>query len=196
MKIAVDVDGVLINLMVEWLRIYNNKYNDNKRLADIKKWAFYEDFGISKQECYNIFHLIKLKDVPEIEPEVYRCLNIINKKHDVDIVTARRESARKELVHKLQTMNIWQGKQYDNLVIVDYEPHTNKKDLDYNVYIDDSPELAIALSSMRSAKKCIVLYTQPWNHHINQYGNNCIARADDWKEVLKWLKQFPCEWAE
>jgi len=134
-------------------------------------------------------------DVPEIEPEIFKYIDIINKKHHVDIVTARRETDRDIVTAKLDSMGIKKGKQYNELVIVDYQPHTAKVDLDYEVYIDDSPELALAVSESKH-KKIIVLFSQPWNASIDTLDLNMMTRADNWKEVLRHLKLLPCKWED
>ena len=199
MRVAVDVDGVLINLMAEFLRIYNKIYKDNKQISDVKQWSFYEDFGISREECFDIFHKINLMDVPVIEPNIAPYLNIINKKHHVDIVTARRETDREILIKKLESMGVYKGKQYNELVIVGYEPHTAKADLDYDVYVDDSPELAKAIIESNT-QRIMLLFDQPWNHSMEAIKSGAARRfsdgirAYDWKDTTQWLQTIPCKW--
>lgn len=62
LTLGVDVDEVCANLLGEWLRRYNLRYNDTKRPEDIRGWSMTENV---KPECgeaiYDILH----------EPDLY-----------------------------------------------------------------------------------------------------------------------------
>ena len=56
-----------------------------------------------------------------------------------------------------------------------------KADLDYDVFIDDSP--LNALKFLQNNKK-VILYSQPWNQHITE---NNIYRISNLSEAVKKL---------
>ena len=56
-----------------------------------------------------------------------------------------------------------------------------KADLDYDVFIDDSP--LNALKFLQNNKK-VILYSQPWNQHIIE---KSIHRVSNLSEVIKKL---------
>lgn len=42
MKIGIDLDNVLNNLNQEWIKLYNNDYDDNLAIEDIKDWNLHK----------------------------------------------------------------------------------------------------------------------------------------------------------
>lgn len=54
-----------------------------------------------------------------------------------------------------------------------------KSDLDYDVFIDDSPLNALKIFQ---EKKKIILYSQPWNQHISE---DKISRVSNLSEAIK-----------
>ncbi|MBT6807292.1 MAG: hypothetical protein HOA48_03005, partial [Nitrosopumilus sp.] len=69
---------------------------------------------------------------------------------------------------------------YDNYVSVIDGPM--KADLDYDVFIDDSP--LNALKFLENNKK-VILYSQPWNQHIS---NPNLHRILNLVEAIKKIK--------
>jgi len=57
-----------------------------------------------------------------------------------------------------------------------------KADLDYDVFIDDSP--LNALKILQHNKK-VILYSQPWNKHIS---DNRILRISNLSEAVEKIK--------
>ncbi len=58
-----------------------------------------------------------------------------------------------------------------------------KADLDYDVFIDDSP--LNAFNFLKQNKK-VILYSQPWNKHISE---NQIHRISNLSEAAEKIKQ-------
>ena len=55
--IAVDVDDVVADLIGEWLRVYNYKYNDNLTADDITSWSISDQCVMcSKTQLFDIIH--------------------------------------------------------------------------------------------------------------------------------------------
>ena len=59
-----------------------------------------------------------------------------------------------------------------------------KADLDYDVFIDDSPLNAIKF--LENNKK-MILYSQPWNHHIS---NDKLFRISNLSEAIKIIESY------
>ena len=59
-----------------------------------------------------------------------------------------------------------------------------KANLDYDVFIDDSPLNAIKF--LENNKK-VILYSQPWNQHIS---NQKLLRISNLSEAIKKIKSF------
>ena len=71
---------------------------------------------------------------------------------------------------------------YDNYVSVIDGPM--KADLDYDVFIDDSPLNAVKF--LENNKK-VILYSQPWNKHIS---NNELFRISKLSEAIEIIKNY------
>ena len=91
-------------------------------------------------------------------------------------MTARERSTDSFVKNWLNYHNI----SYDNYVSVIDGPM--KSDLDYDVFIDDSPLNAIKF--IENNKK-VVLYSQPWNQHIS---DDNLFRISNLSEAIKIIK--------
>jgi len=111
MKIAVDIDGVLLDLMVTFCEIFNQRYNTNYRKKDVISWEFFKDWNVSEKESYEIFYKIyeNSSSVPFIDENAPVILKKLNNIHHVDIVSARTSKYRHQLIKKLHEHDIKKG---------------------------------------------------------------------------------------
>ncbi|MFX0010600.1 MAG: hypothetical protein ACFE9R_09815, partial [Candidatus Hermodarchaeota archaeon] len=58
MKIAIDIDGVLLDIIVEYCKIYNKRFGTNYQKKDIRNWDFFKDWNITEDVAFNIFYEI------------------------------------------------------------------------------------------------------------------------------------------
>ena len=96
----------------------------------------------------------------------------------MDIVTARERSTDSFVKNWLNYHDI----SYHNYVSVIDGPM--KADLDYDVFIDDSPLNAIKF--LENNKK-VILYSQPWNQHISNYE---LFRISNLSEAIEKIKSY------
>ena len=94
----------------------------------------------------------------------------------MDIVTAREKSTNSFVKSWLNHHDI----SYDNYVSVIDGPM--KADLDYDVFIDDSPLNAV---KFLDNNKKVILYSQPWNQHVSE---NKIHRISNLSEAITKIK--------
>ena len=185
MKIAVDVDGVLLNIIEKFCKLFNSKYKTNYTKKDIIQWEFYRDLNISESEAYDIFYEIfrdvniSLEDENSVE-----ILEQLNKNYYIDLVSARDSQFKSNLVKNLENVNIRKDIHFNNIIMVKSHPYDVKLDYDYDIFIDDNPFLATAIQSF--PKKVLLLYDQPWNQECRT-GKN-IYRVHDWKDI--YMKLF------
>ena len=71
---------------------------------------------------------------------------------------------------------------YDNYVSVIDGPM--KADLDYDVFIDDSP---LNAEKFLTNKKKVILYSQPWNQNFSE---NNIQRVSNLSEAIEKIESF------
>ena len=55
MKIAIDVDGVLLDLMTKFCEIFNERYNTRYSKSDVTNWEFFYEWNITEEECFQKF---------------------------------------------------------------------------------------------------------------------------------------------
>ena len=162
MSIAVDFDGVLSNTIKKWIQIFNIHYTkkyDNLQLSynKIAQWDFYKMYNITHDDSREIFAQC-WKDWNSLEPTelmLSQKTNILSKLcNGLDIVTANNPINKEYIEKFLQKHKI----KYDSIIFSE-----NKEELNYNVFIDDSP---INATKIFDAEKSIFLYNQPWNRNI------------------------------
>lgn len=159
MKIALDVDGVLADVIKSWL-IYNNSIRSTISKHEITDWEFWKKFQINPFVFYNELSYCwkDWKSVPPTENNLSEITKNLANLGQVDIVTARERSTDIFVKNWLNHHDI----QFENYVSVIDGPM--KADLDYDIFIDDSP-----LNAQKFLKKNrkVIMYSQPWNQHFS-----------------------------
>lgn len=155
LRIALDVDGVLADVIESWLS-YNNKIRPAISKSQISEWDFWRNHGINKFDFYNELSICwrSWRDIPPTENDIAPATEQLSSLGTVDIVTARDESTHNDVKNWLRLHKI----NFKNYVGV--LEGTEKSRLDYDVFIDDSP---LNAASMLKEGKSVILYSQPWN---------------------------------
>ena len=174
MKIAVDVDGVLADVIVAWLDIYNADHHNSVRKEEVNHWDFFGTLNIDRMEFDRIFELAwkNWRSIPSCEAMLDQKVKNLSKLGDVSIVTARSTTSIPNVKAWLRDRMIF----YDDMVVVDYGPL--KSTLDYDIFIDDSP---LNAKNIARSGKLVLLYDQPWNRDIEGEG---IVRVRGFKEAI------------
>ncbi len=176
MKIALDVDGVLADVIQSWLN-YNNSVRQEIFKHEITDWDFWKKFQINRYDFYSELSSCwkNWNSIPPTEGNLSEITKNLLNFGQVDIVTARERSTDSFVKNWLNHHQI----SFDNYVSVIDGPM--KAELDYDVFIDDSP---LNAQKIIDNKKKIILYTQPWNQNIS---HNDIQRISNLSEALEKL---------
>ncbi len=176
MKIALDVDGVLADVILSWLH-HNNANESRPKItkSEITDWDFWRKHKIDRDDFYTELNNCwkdSWRCIPPTESDLSSSTKDLAGLGRLDIVTARASHTDPYVKEWLDYHDI----SYDNYISVAAGPM--KADLDYDVFIDDSPHNAQAF--LGSSKR-VMLYSQPWNLHIDVNGgaNTASAVADD-----------------
>ena len=155
MKIALDVDGVLADVIVSWLN-YSNSIRSKIAKHQITSWEFWNEFNIDRYDFYAELSSCwkNWSSIPTTEKNLSSITKSLTEIGQVDIVTARERSTDSFVKSWLDHHDI----AFDNYVSVIDGPM--KADLDYDVFIDDSP---LNAEKFLTNKKKVILYSQPWN---------------------------------
>jgi uncharacterized HAD superfamily protein len=183
MKIAVDIDGVLIDLMVEYCRIFNSIYGTSYKKDDVTSWEFFNDWGISENEAFTVFNQIyeDSMSVPFIDDDAPSIIKSLNLRNEVFIVSARESKFKLPIIKKLKFHNIKQNIHYKELILLTHRPYDLKLSQGFDLYVDDNPNLVEPIKELNN--KFLLLYDQPWNQ--NSYCENNVIRVHNWREVQK-----------
>lgn len=188
MKIAVDVDGVLLDIITPYITIYNQLFNSNYRKEDVDKWDFYLDWNLSEKEAFEIFYKIynNILSVFLIDKNAPKYMEKLNQLHNVDIVSARGSKFKSQLRNILDTCNIKQGQHYHKLILVDVKPYDIKLQYNYDIYIDDNPNLVEIVKNREDS--ILLLFDQPWNARC--ICKNNVVRVKNWKNIYNKIKKL------
>ncbi|MEK6834591.1 MAG: hypothetical protein AABY31_03820 [Thermoproteota archaeon] len=177
LKIGLDVDGVLADVIHTWLD-YNNKIRKAISKEEISEWDFWGRYQIDKYDFYKELSLCwqTWHKIPSTEENLSTTTSALSHVGEVDIVTAREESTHTYVKSWLSSQKIT----YKNYVGV--LEGLEKTKLDYDIFIDDSP---INAKSMLNAGKTVILYTQPWNLNFNDPRVKRIYTLKDAISIIK-----------
>ncbi|HXX05326.1 MAG TPA: hypothetical protein VEJ68_00725, partial [Candidatus Bathyarchaeia archaeon] len=178
LKIALDVDGVLADVIHAWLS-YNNTFRTIISKSDISEWDFWKKYNINKFDFYE--ELSKCwkswETIPPTERDISYASRELSKIGSVDIVTARDDSTHDAVKNWLKMHNVI-FKNYVGVI-----EGTEKAKLDYDVFIDDSP---INAEHMLARGKSVIIYEQPWNFG---FYDDRAKRIKELKNAVRIIKE-------
>ncbi len=182
LKIAVDLDGVLAESMLVWCEKANKEFSLHMTMEDLDSWSSWKRFPISRDDFYRI--LDKSWDewmtIPATEPEIAERVAKIEKFGDLDIVTGRSKSTVEAAKHWVDNHKI----RYRRFVRV--LGWRDKILLDYDVYIDDAPDLMPLIS--RSPTAWGILYERPWNRSVRDMPK--VLKTKSWRRMPALLREI------
>ena len=181
LKIAIDLDGVLAESMTVWCEIANKEYGTHFKMEDLDSWSWWTKSPVSKDDFYRILDESwdRWEKIPPTEPDIARKVSRIESFGDLDVVTGRS----KQTVEAARSWIDSQKIGFRNFVRV--LGWRDKILLDYDVYIDDAPDLMPLVS--RSPTAWAVLYDRPWNRNVSDLPK--ILRAKSWTVIPRLLTQ-------
>ena len=177
LKIGLDVDGVLADVIHTWLD-YNNKIRRTIKKEEISEWDFWKFYNIDKYDFYKELSLCwqTWREIPSTEANLSTITSKLEKIGEVDIVTAREKSTHTYVKSWLSSQKI----AYKNYIGV--SEGSEKTKLDYDIFIDDSP---INAQNMLDEGKSVILYTQPWNKKFDDPRVKRISQLKDSIPIIK-----------
>lgn len=181
MKFEVDVDGVILAMIPKVCEIYNKKYNTNYTKEDVRRWEFFKDWNISEDLIYKIFNQVyeNSHTLSLIDNDAPKVLKKLCNKYCIDLVTARNTKFESNLLRRLDSLGIKKGTHYENLIHVEAKPYDSKLTLNYDIIIDDNPNLVRAMRKYGNKK--LLLYDQPWNQNFQD--KEKVIRVYNWNQI-------------
>lgn len=181
MRIGVDMDDVLNNLVEFWIKCYNKDYNDNLSIEDIKSWDIGE-FTKAGKDFYKYLGDEKLFKSLSIKPRAAEIIEKLCKEHEVYIVTANASYNKGVCDDKVDFV-----KKYmpffpiKNIIFIQ-----NKGLLNLEVLIDDG------LHNFEGFNGYRVIFDRPWNrieddiHYYRMYcwDEEIVNTINEWSEQI------------
>lgn len=166
-----DVDDVVLNLVEEWLKLYNTEYNDTLMESDIITWDIcgYTKIG---ELMYKY-----------LEPNIYKNIEpIIDSVNSVNLLRAMGH----RVIFVTSFLPSIAGVKYRWLL--NYGFISNKSDyieahdkglIKYDYIVDDNPMNIINASGIG------LIYHRSWNASFQ----NKYPRVYNWKEIVQYFKE-------
>jgi 5'(3')-deoxyribonucleotidase len=182
LKIAVDLDGVLAESMFVWCKRANKEFGTRLKMEDLDSWSAWKKFPISKEDFHRILDESwdDWLEIPPTEPDLAEKVSRVEKFGNLDIVTGRSKRTVEAARNWIDNQKV----RYRDFVRV--LGWRDKILLDYDVYIDDAPDLMPLIS--RSPTAWGILYERPWNKSVIDIPK--ILKVKAWREVPGRLEQI------
>ncbi len=145
--------------MLVWCERANKEFGTRLRMEDIDSWSWWKRTPISKDDFYRILDE-SWDEWQEIPPTG-------RSKRTVEAARSWVDSQKVRYRRFVRVLG-WRDKIF----------------LDYDVYIDDAPDLMPLIS--RSPTAWGVLYERPWNRSVENMPK--ILKAKSWRQVPSLLK--------
>ena len=179
MRIGLDLDGVLADLISETLSIYRLSYRKTVIKSEVTSWDYFlKRRGISTAEQSDLFNRAWNHSSPRLEeeciPQVLKALKLLG--HSITILTHRHKDTHASVFRWISTNQL----PYDNLLFL-----SNKEDkMDYpiDVLVDDHPKTAE--KAINHPSKTLLLKSQPWNRNTKITLPN-VRRIESLEELLE-----------
>lgn len=190
LKIAIDYDGTIAKTMEFVCELINLQTGRNYNYKDVKSWDFWEKEGWEKQfwNSYNFLDKNGRLSIKPYDDHVFKSLDKLVEGR-LDIVTANNEIAANDIASWVD----YYGNYDHDYRWLDFKVNcigrktaAEKLSLDYDLYIDDNPNLAIEAAN--HPNKRVLLANAPWNKEIPNSFN--VRRFESWEEIPKLIESI------
>jgi len=168
--------------MEAWCRIVNERFGTRLKLDDLDTWTSWRKTGISKEQFFEILDETwdTWESIPPTEPGLAMKVAKVETLGSLDIVTGRS----KQTVGHAKDWLAHHKIPYERFVRV--RGWRDKVFLNYDVYIDDAPELMPLIS--RNPMMHGILYERPWNRDVGEIPG--VRRVKSWTDVPRVLREI------
>src|SRR3990167_1827001 len=180
-RIALDCDGCIVDLLPQWLSMYNQETNENLQVSDIKEWDLFSQ--VKQPKILNKILLSKgffqkpepYLDVLEVLPKLLK-----DERFDIFIATQVPRSSPYAGWDKREWLRRW-------LPTFDLEKFISihhKYLLQTDIILDDHPKHLKQWLDEDSTKVSVCM------DHLYNREAVCSFRVNDWKEFSELLENL------
>jgi 5'(3')-deoxyribonucleotidase len=168
MRIIVDLDETIVDMMTPLLDIYNEKYDDAKTIDDIKVWELPKEMiDIFR---YTEYFFLKLEPYPHA---LYGVRHLKKMGHDIVIATAPSHSG-----HIARQKITWINEMlpdFKNDIVL-----THRKDIfNAEIIIDDHVDHVDSFNGTR------ILVDKPWNRYYKPDYRVMNIESTGWHDIVR-----------
>ena len=190
MKIGIDIDDVVIELVSSFCKFYNSKHKGDLCIEDFKGYYLSTILPINREEEYPFFkEFHDSEDFDEISfiRNAKESIDKLKQDHELVFITARN------LDWKQKTLNFFNkhfnGDDFKLVFSGDiYGGRRPKeeicKEMGINVLIEDHHEKTL---NYANAGIDVILFDRPWNKNTS---HDKITRVHNWNEILDKIKEI------
>ena len=178
MRLGIDIDGVLADVLTTWVKELNQYFNQSKRREDIFAYKFEEVYDVPWEEMDKFFRTnqqLLLCNLAPIE-KAQETLVTLSKQHEIYLITARPEEYKILTQGWLDCHKI----PYNKIIFTDFQDKADYcKTNNIDLFIEDSLENAVSIS------KCgipVLLFDAPYNQSALP---KLVSRKKDWDEIYQ-----------
>lgn len=177
MRIGIDLDDTINNLVDVWIEKYNKDYNDNVKIEDIKTWDI-GDYAKAGKDFYKYLGDGKTFKNLSIKDGAAEVIEKLCKNNEVYIVTANASYNTGVCDDKVNFIKKFMPFfPIKNIIFIN-----NKSLLDLDVLIDDG------LHNFEGFKGRKIVFSRPWNEMVSEKYDYRITKWDN--ELLSVIKLF------
>lgn len=183
MKIAIDLDGVVVNYQQKLVDEVNRIYDKNLTLEDMTDYNFKNFKWINNDDLWKI--IIKqwndgtFRDCEPIEGALKGLRTLYRHGHTLQIITYRMLGAKLDTITWLDKHDV----KYDTISFEKNKGLLCRK-LGVEIMIDDSPDVLIDCKNYGVKSVC---YNQPWNSKFTPTWLTKNNRVSSWDSLIKYL---------
>lgn len=183
LKILVDVDGVVCDLVGEVLKRLNNRLGSSFTPEHINKWDFFDkDSGVFKEsELQHIREIFAEEGLTNESPLIKGCKETLEKiaaDHEIVWLTAPWEDSKTWCYDRTKWIKRELGHISKKIIFT-----WNKEEIVGDLLIDDNPDFIKRWEdNLYNCNGRGLLFKQPWNIQIGI--DNSFVFLDDWEDSM------------
>ena len=195
LKIGIDLDGVVFDIMTPLVQHYNIDFDDNMTVEEQTDWEFSKCRYKNPKLVYNYLHDPRIQYEAPVEPFAVEALQEILNMENVDVcfATATSRCVVHAKISRLETM--LPSRKYSYGFFIGHE----KTRLDCDLFLEDQPNQVF---KMLQEGRRVIVFNHPWNQkmippinfhdswRLSDYGTWQGIRVNGWEKVPSLVREL------
>lgn len=194
MKIAIDLDEVLAEFMVGFLKWWNYEYDDDLKFDEVHDYHFENFTNISTEELNKRLYRFYQTDFyinALVVAGAQKVVAELAKNHELHLVTARQEANREVT---MQWLDKHFPKMFEEVTLLNHYDKDGGSSMNKGeicvkwgceVIIDDNPH---NVQSLVDNGVELIVFNKPWNSYLRMPPQ--VKRCDNWEEILVTINEM------